>query len=101
METTSMLANIRTFWFSTEELENLWVVLQEAKDVNQVNSPLRNVYQEVGVAQVRARWLTSGASRIAISLGYNADAVPLTFTTDELNALISLPLNANVKEVLN
>lgn len=96
-----MLADVKTFWFSTEELNNLWVALQEAKDINLVGNPLKKVYQEVGVAASRAKWLIPGANRIAISLGYTADAIPLSFTDEEIAALSLLPLNSNVKEVLN
>lgn len=93
--------DLQTFWFSTEEISNLWASLQESKDADPtVMSELQSVYEELSVAYVRAKWFTPELSRIAVSLGHEQNAIPIKMSGRELKSLQSLPLADSVNEVL-
>ena len=94
--------NYKTFWFSEQELKNLWSALQEVKDVTpEQKKTLRSVYDEIAVVFVRAKWFTPDLGRIAVSLGHDDTALPLRFSEEDIRTLSSLPLASNVKEVLS
>lgn len=92
----------KVFWFSEDELQELWNALLERKDLPGTKQPteLQSIYLELGVASVRSKWLRSETARIAVSLGYSPTTTPLYLSQKEIALLSSLPLASNIKEVL-